>query len=215
MIQNNKFNLFLIRHGQTAINAEGKVIGQPTDIPLTEYGEWQASNLRTRFKPFELDKIFSSTYTRAKQTAEIAFPNREIILSEELREYTPGDWTGKDRKEIVIPEIIYKMKVMGNAFLPPNGESLSQVGRRTSKWLEDNILYNQEIIKLSEQKEVNIAVVSHGLSIKTIFHYIMGFNEHFTWKIEILNASVSKFSFGEDGWKLHYINDTSHIDRGK
>jgi broad specificity phosphatase PhoE len=108
---------------------------------------------------------------------------------------------------------------MGNFnvnFLPPGGESLSQVERRASKWLDDEIIYNEDMFdkcKFYSDKgeKAKIAVYSHGMTIKTLLHYIVGFDKSFIWKISIDNTSITHLSFGEKGWALHSINDTSHL----
>lgn len=221
MLDYNEFYLYLIRHGQTPTNSDGTAVGQTGDSPLTEHGRLQAHLLGERLAYKDLvtfDKVYSSDYVRAHDTAKIATGNNQpIILAPELREYSAGDWTGSKRDEVYNVPALLRMAAMTNAFLPPNGESLHMVERRASKWLEDNILYNKLVQEEADRRHVkklppqNIFVFSHGMTIKCLLHYIMGFDQSFTWKVTLENTSISKLYFDHKGWRLLTINDHAHL----
>lgn len=211
------FNLYLIRHGQSEANLDPDRMGQTPEVPLTKLGESQANALGSKLRSDAVyfDKIYSSPYNRALHTAQIVtsyFGDKEIILDDDLREYDAGDWKGASRNEIVTNDIKLLMNYFTNAFCPPNGESLNVVERRASQWL-DNILFNKEIIQLSNKNSqpLKIACFSHGMTIKCLLHYIMNFDKNLTWKFDIYNTSVTNVSFGHEGWKIHYINNCSHL----
>lgn len=217
----NEFYLYLIRHGQTAVNAKGDTVGQTAESPLTEKGQFQARLLGERLAYQErvtFDKVFASSYTRAHDTAKIVTgDNQPIIVTPELREYSAGDWTGGIRHDIYNVPTLLRMAAMTNAFLPPNGESLHMVERRASVWLEENVLYNSLVKEEASRRHVkklppqNIFVFSHGMTIKCLLHYIMGFDQSFTWKITLENTSISKLYFDNKGWRLLTINDHAHL----
>lgn len=227
MLYDMNFNLYLIRHGESEVNIKPDEMGQTADVKLTKNGKNQAKLLGQYFNKKEIafDKIFSSPYERAMRTAKIVTKNinndncfSSIEYAPELREYDAGNWTGASRKATMTPEVLNKMNILNQTFLPPNGESMNQVERRASKWLEDSILYNEDMWELCDfhhkinDRKVNIFAFSHGMTIKTLLHYIMGFDRNFTWKISILNTSVTKLHFGKNGWALDYINNTSHLN---
>lgn len=222
MLDDMEFNLTLIRHGQSTTNVNPDLMGQEPETALTDHGRRQAQSLHDRFKRESeyFDQIYSSHYTRAFDTATIVKgdTSQPIILAEDLREYSAGDWTNASRKETLTLPIHAKMGLLTHGFLPPNGESLHQVSRRASKWLEETILYNDEMIELSKWKKqnnhpiLNIACFSHGMTIKCLLHYVMGFDMSFTWKVTITNTAISRLYFGKEGWRLISINDCSHLD---
>lgn len=223
MLEHNEFYLTLIRHGQSTTNQNPDLMGQTPDTPLSENGVDQAWHLGERLAcaKYRPDYVFSSTYTRAHDTAKLAlehFRNPPTIeLVEDLREYSAGDWTGKSREETLTPAVKAKMGYLTHAFLPPDGESLHQVERRASKWLEERILYNEQFIKeavarrADGRQPTNILCFSHGMTIKCLLHYIMGFDQSFTWKVTIENTSISRLYFGKEGWRLISINDYGHL----
>jgi 2,3-bisphosphoglycerate-dependent phosphoglycerate mutase len=214
----NDINIFLCRHGESTGNILGDVIGQDNDTQLTEKGIAQANFLGHRFRNenIHFDKIFSSTYPRAKATAEIVRKvvgyKPELILTDALREYNPGSFKGKSRAEIYADfKTMQSMAYLNMGFLFPGGESYMQVERRAATFIEDNIIYNKDILAEAEKKELNIAVFTHGMTAKTIIRYIAGCDQSFMWKIRIGNASISHLVFNDRGWFLNSINDCGHL----
>jgi broad specificity phosphatase PhoE len=225
MLEYNEFYLTLIRHGQSIVNMNPEAVGQTSDVPLSELGRSQALALHERFKREEskFDIVYSSTYTRALDTALLATgaDPRYIITTDELREYSAGNWIGGKRSELFTPTVLGRMNVLNHSFLPPNGESLHQVERRASQWLEETILYNEQIMSFASFRKQNkiapleIGCFSHGMTIKCLLHYIMGFDKSFTWKVTIENTAISKLYFGKEGWRLISINDHGHLSTVK
>ncbi len=220
MLDYNEFYLYLIRHGQSTVNAQPDMMGQRGDSPLTDKGRFQARLLGERLSKegMNFDYVYSSDYTRAHDTAKIATGDiHPIILAPAIREYSAGDWTETSRKAAHTIPTILRMAAMTNAFLPPNGESLHMVERRATQWLEDTILYNKQICEIASSrkatgaKPLNMFVFSHGMTIKCLLHYIMGFDQGFTWKLTLENTSISKLYFSQEGWRLLTINDHAHL----
>jgi broad specificity phosphatase PhoE len=222
MLDYNEFYLTLVRHGQSTTNENPDLMGQEGTTPLSDNGRRQAHLLRDRLAPElkGIDHIYSSHYTRALDTAMIA-TNRTspagITIAEDLREYSAGDWTHASRKDTITLPVQARMGLLAHGFLPPNGESLHQVERRASRWVEDTILYNKGYIEAAARNRkagkppTNIYCFSHGMTIKCLLHYVMGFDQSFTWKVTIENTSLSKLYFGKDGWRLLSINDCAHL----
>ena len=208
--KNTQLNLYVIRHGQSVANLESKLLyGRSNEIVLTQKGERQATNLgkRMKRKRIKIDYAYSSIAQRALMTAEnvlkeIDFSLEELIKTEDLVEYSIGEWAGKIRDEVYTSEIRGSMNIMGPYFTPPKGESLMMVQRRILPWLFDEIIYNEKYLG----KKVNIAVFSHAMTIRVLLHYVMGFNDRLVHRIGIDNASLTKLRFTEDGWYVDYVN---------
>ncbi|MGH8707202.1 MAG: histidine phosphatase family protein, partial [Burkholderiales bacterium] len=58
----------MIRHGETAWNAEGRVQGQ-TDVPLSSVGEAQARAVRDALAGERFIALYASDLARVRQTA--------------------------------------------------------------------------------------------------------------------------------------------------
>ncbi|MGM7701797.1 histidine phosphatase family protein [Pseudalkalibacillus sp. Hm43] len=63
--------IYVIRHGQTDLNKEGRLQGR-NGLPLNGQGIKQAESLRGELKGVSFDYVFSSPQERAVHTAEIA-----------------------------------------------------------------------------------------------------------------------------------------------
>jgi broad specificity phosphatase PhoE len=93
--------LLLVRHGETAWNAEQRFQGH-ADPPLNDVGREQARALADELAAEQLDAIYTSDLRRASETAEIVAARLgiEVIRRRELREIDVGDWQGLTWEEI-------------------------------------------------------------------------------------------------------------------
>ena len=87
---------YIFRHGQTDYNVE-KRVQSFLDIPLNAQGIAQAKELAKNLSDIQFDCIYSSSLSRALQTAEIVVNNRpiKIITNSGLRERNFGVLCGK------------------------------------------------------------------------------------------------------------------------
>ena len=87
--------LLLVRHGETDWNAEGKLQGH-TDRPLNDYGRRQARALAERLAGEEIEAVYASDLSRARETAEIlgAQLGLPVAVDPDLREKNWGNWEG-------------------------------------------------------------------------------------------------------------------------
>lgn len=215
----HNINIYLCRHGQSEGNTvDPDVIGQPANSPLTKMGEEQAKLLGQRFakEGIKFDKCHSSSFIRAAETAKIVMSEvghkDPLHLYNELVEYNPGSWRGKVRAEVFSDIINLKKVAVGNmGFKFPDGESLHQTERRASTWMEKEIIYNEQVLSIAEKRKQNFLVVSHGMTIRCILHYVMGFDTSFIWNINIENTQITHLKFGDRGFYLNSLNDIGHL----
>ncbi|TLS52210.1 histidine phosphatase family protein [Paenibacillus antri] len=90
--------IFVIRHGQTDWNKEGRLQGRQ-GLPLNEMGKAQAANLRDILKDTRFDIVFSSPQERAIQTAEIV-TGLSVSVDSRLDVYDLGEADGLKRSEV-------------------------------------------------------------------------------------------------------------------
>ncbi len=100
--KNSKKRIILVRHGETDWNKQGRFQGQ-IDIPLNQNGKAQAQAASQFLKGVSIQKAFSSSLSRPKETAQIILkehPGIEISLKDNLKEIGHGKWEGKLESEI-------------------------------------------------------------------------------------------------------------------
>ncbi len=134
------FPLYLVRHGETDWNAEGRLQGG-RDVPLNDVGRVQASEVAQKLR--ELDPrtedlaYLCSPMSRARETMEIL--RREMGMApghyrvdERLRELTFGDWEGSTWRQVraADPERARARERDKWHYAPPQGESYRMLMER-------------------------------------------------------------------------------------
>ena len=94
--------LILVRHGQTPLNADGRLRGR-LDPDLDATGRAQVSRLGAWFATAPIRLIVSSPRLRAVRTAEaIAGPyGREVVVADSIDDRDYGPWAGRPEAEVV------------------------------------------------------------------------------------------------------------------
>lgn len=87
--------MYMIRHGKTYGNTQGRYIGI-TDEPLLpeEAADLEQYSLGT------VDRVFASPRKRCLETAAILFPGQEITVVEEFAECDFGEFENKNYQEL-------------------------------------------------------------------------------------------------------------------
>lgn len=142
--------LFLVRHGETDWNREGRLQGGK-DIPLNALGRMQAEEAARRLKALTPDyasvDYLCSPMERARETMtilrrELDLPPQEFRIDERLRELTFGDWEGFTWREIrKSANASERERAQARerdkwGFVPPGGESYRMLAERIRPVLE-------------------------------------------------------------------------------
>lgn len=132
--------LFLVRHGETDWNREGRLQGGQ-DIPLNALGRMQAEEAGSRLRALTPDfarlDYVSSPMERARDTMtilrrELGLPPDDFRIDERLRELTFGAWEGFTWREIRKSEreLAQARERDKWGFVPPGGESYRMLAER-------------------------------------------------------------------------------------
>lgn len=155
--------ILLIRHGETTGDIEDRY-GGSYDDPLTEDGQRQLQDTAERLAGTQVDKIYSSTLIRAKQSTEIinAELKTEVEFLDGLRERDYGVLGGltKTEAEEKYPEAVELHKDPANT--DPEGESQSDFTQRVLTTFQS----------IADEAQSTVAVVSHGGPIKVILRHL-------------------------------------------
>lgn len=197
---------YLIRHGETEWNAEGRLCGQ-TDVALSDRGREQARRLAERLKSAGFGAIYSSPLDRALETARILAQaaGGEPVVVESLMELNYGLWEGKTPQAIQEeqPELFRAWEADPGSIAPPGGES----GERAL----DRVALSLNSLAL-RHKHGNIAVVSHKTSIRLAVCYVLGLApSEYRRRLAMENAALNIIEWRQPGWRLLLLNDTSHL----
>jgi probable phosphoglycerate mutase len=197
--------LCLVRHGETAWNAEGRVQGQ-LDIPLNDTGFAQARALARALSKDSFDAIYSSDLGRVRQTAQPVAEvlNKKVILDERLRERHYGVFQGMTYAEAKerIPAGYARFKDKDPSYDFQTGESLVQFQERVLVFTK----------ALSEQyKSKSMLVFTHGGVLEMIYRHATGRGLSTPRDFEIPNAAINRLEISPGGWRVAVWADISHL----
>jgi broad specificity phosphatase PhoE len=163
--------LYLVRHGETAGNAQMRYLGT-RDEPLTEIGTWQAIQTAEALSRLPVKAVISSPKRRAADTAMQVQKacGIELRLDARLAEGSFGRWEGLSRAEVLNlgnpdAELLARWET-DSSCAPPGGESIEDIQRRVISLVEE--------LKM-EFPASSIVLVSHVGPIKALLAAASGF----------------------------------------
>jgi broad specificity phosphatase PhoE len=96
-----QLTVYVVRHGQTDWNREGRIQGG-TDNPLNATGREQAAALARTLADVKIDAVYTSSHQRARQTAAVFEGRSPVTPMDELRERFFGKFEGANDKDPAI-----------------------------------------------------------------------------------------------------------------
>lgn len=149
------YHISIFRHGITDANENGIYIGK-TDLPLSEAGREALMDKYEQLDYPKVQRVYSSPLERAVQTAEIIFPEREIVIVDDLREMDFGVFEGLPAEELVRLDSFKKWLKGGLDNSPPNGETLRSMMLRCYSAL------NLMILDMMKEGFTHAGAVTHS-----------------------------------------------------
>lgn len=162
--------IYFIRHGKTPGNIKHKYIGS-TDETLDPL---HTDELNSFDK--SVDIIFCSPMHRCIQTANILFPDRTLIINDNLRECDFGDFENRSADEMENDAPYRAWVDSGCTGQIPNGDIVEEFKERSCNAFVKIITDNANC--------ENIAIVTHGGVIMSIMEkYAVPKREFYTYNI--------------------------------
>jgi probable phosphoglycerate mutase len=196
----------MIRHGETAWNAEGRVQGQ-TDVPLSAVGEAQARAVVAALAGERFAALYASDLARVRQTAAPAARalGLEVRLDAGLRERHYGKFetlTYAEARERH-PEDFARFKAKEPDYDFGSGESLLGFNARAIACVAG--------IARRHAGE-SVLVFTHGGVLEMVHRHARGTGLSAPRDFEIPNAAINWFEIGAEGWQVLTWAERSHLD---
>ncbi len=203
--------IYFVRHGHTDLKEERR--HQFPTTPLSEIGEKQAEFVAQRFLSIPIDTIYSSSYTRAFQTAEAIqkATGRSIEKSDLLIEKKyPSIFFGriKDDLEVIRIKSLISENKQNHSWHHSDEENFWDFKNRGMQFLD----------LLKTETSQSIVVVSHGYMISLLV-LLMTFSENvsvesYTEFTKVFHHSTTGITLCElenERWSLLTWNDYAHL----
>ena len=176
--------LTLVRHGQTAANAQNLLQGH-VNHPLDEVGLAQVSLLGGALQKIApVSRVVASPLQRAQQTAQAITQglSQHIEVETDPRwiELNYGDFDGQPVSS-VSPEQWATWRT-DEHFRPPHGETLAELSVRVHDAID---------ALLADSVSAHIVVVSHVSPIKAAVAWALGVGVEVSWRTALDRASMT------------------------
>lgn len=203
-----KTRIILIRHGQSVSNLKDKFAGS-TDVQLTDLGKKQGEFTGEFLKSEKIDAIYSSTLTRAYETAcyTASHHNLTVIKDEGVNEINGGLW-----ESLTYPEIKEKFPEQYNIWHTDIGKSHCEQGESVAD-VRDRVYSAIERIAKKHMGQT-VAIGSHGMAIRAFILKVQGLSleemqEKTKWAS---NASVTYVDYENGKFTLIKYGEDKHLD---
>lgn len=211
--QDEVARLILIRHGRTASNLDGRILGT-TDDPLDATGLQQAEALAEKITEYGVDTLYASPLSRARQTAAAISQRIDVPvqIDPDLIEYDFGelsDFTiqSLQQQKPALFETINAWISMGpiptmDRPVLQNAESMAHLEARARRF--------GEMIVTRHQGNV-VAAVAHAGIIRAMLTLWVGGSLENRFPFRSDNASISVVDFYNGVPCIRLFNDITHL----
>jgi probable phosphoglycerate mutase len=200
--------IVVIRHGETAWNAETRIQGH-LDIPLNATGEWQAERLADALVDEPLAAAYTSDLLRAHRTAHAVAARHQLQVKADtgLRERAFGSFEGMTWAEIheTLPEDAQRWRERDPDFTPGGtGESLIAFRER--------VLQTLDRLAAPHSGE-QILLAAHGGVLDVLYRAAtrQELDAPRTWKLG--NAAINRLLWTPEGVTLVGWADEAHLEQ--
>lgn len=184
--------IYLLRHGQTAWNADNNRYCGRTDIPLTEKGLGQAEEVRKQLEGVEFAGVYSSPLQRAYTTAGIA-SGKDVIKDDRLIEADFGTWEKKTKEEFMAENESLWTNWMSDPAIyraGGTGETGSEIVTRVDDFFNS---------LLQKHSSGNVMVVAHNGINRLYMAHKLGMPLKNYRQLVQENSAITRFELNKNG----------------
>jgi 2,3-bisphosphoglycerate-dependent phosphoglycerate mutase len=197
----------MVRHGETAWNAEGRVQGQ-TDVPLSAVGEAQARAVGDALAREPFAALYASDLSRVRQTAAPAAARLglPVRLEPGLRERHYGKFetlTYAEARER-LPRDYARFKAKDPDYDFGSGERLRDFRERAVSCVAGIA---------ARHAGQAVLVFTHGGVLEMVRRHAQGAGLGSPRDFEIPNAALNWIEIGAGAWRILSWADVGHLER--
>ena len=182
---------YLMRHGQTDYNRRRCFYGSH-DVSVNGQGQKDAKQLALLMQKHAIDAIYTSSLKRTQETAQLAFPDRQVQPIADFDERGFGQWEGltADEIEAAFPEVWQAWLEAPFEVTPPEAEVFSDF--RTRVWAATD--------HLLDTTDESMALVAHLGVLRLIYQHLVD-GEAVFWNIDVPQGRVLLLEERDQTWQ--------------
>lgn len=205
--------ILLLRHGRTAANAGGLLLGR-ADPDLDDEGHRQAAALAAALRAENggnggrVRRVVSSPLLRCRETAGVVAAALDVPVTVDER------WVELDYGELdgvalaAVPADTWARWMADVEWAPEGGESMSELGERVRAACADLAGPDDGVDAMAG----DVVVVTHVSPIKAAVAWALGVGDDVAWRLFLAPASITRISVSGTRRALHSFNETAHLD---
>lgn len=186
----------VVRHGRTALNAEGRFRGL-ADPPLDDTGLAEVERTAARLAGRAIAGIATSRLLRARQTADAIARTSgvEPTIDPGLLDLDMGRWQGLTPDEAAArdPGAFETYREDPRSASTPGGERLAVVEQRIRSAVEGLAVAHPG---------VEVVAVSHEAPIKLLVSGVLGVDGRGVWELDLPTASLTTLRVSRGRWQV-------------
>lgn len=203
----NETHFIVVRHGETAWNAEMRIQGH-LDSPLNEEGLAQALLLGERLATEPFDHFYCSDLGRVLQTVQplLHRGGRRPVPTARLRERNLGVFQGHTGAECQRhwPQDYARFHARDPDHAMPGGESIRQLYARVSGFFDE---------MAAAHAGQRVLAVTHGGVLDALYRHANAVPLERPRDFPIYNASLNWLAHRNGRWSVERWGDIAHLTR--
>lgn len=196
--------IYLVRHGLTEWNEQGRLQGRLPGIYLSEQGAGQVEATAQLLRNVRIDQVITSPLERTVQTGEIInrYHQAPQTTDESFLEWQMDSWQGYffDELSEEFPAEFKLWREDPSQHVDFGGESLTEVAART---------YQGLLRCLKKYPGKNLLIVSHGDPIRALVAQILDVPLSNIRSFEIKNGGVTTLVCKNEQFVVESLNVTN------
>lgn len=199
-------DIYLIRHGETDYNRQGRVQGQGIDSSINALGQQQAQAFYETYLDVPFDLVVTSGLRRTHQTVE---PFRKLSIpfyeTRDINEISWGRFEGMaygDEVSSAYQQMIHEWGIGNYDFAIEGGESANALASRIDRFLN----------WLTRRPEETILICSHGRTLRCMLTLIHQRPLHEMEAYHHHNTGLYRFTWQNGVYQTLLENDISHLE---
>lgn len=192
--------LLIVRHGETAWNAEGRVQGHE-DIHLNDRGRAQVRAAAEALAPLKVAAVYASDLQRAAETGRIlAAPHSlPVTVTPLLRERNWGTWEGRTMAQIEETDAAMAGRWRNHEWVNPEMAEEYEA-------LQERVV--GEVRRIAEAHgDETVLIATHGGAVKVFAAWVLGAPLASHSAMRISNAGVTTILHRAG----HYVLDSYNV----